>query len=268
VGAFDGRERSSAADAVNLAAREELTLEFPATRARSLGLVIAARQTLLTTFLLYQGLAYLGSKATEALAQLEREPSRWRGVGQSLSMLGGIDVLVPDGRGGWRQVGDAFETGPLATETHLVRIPAPRPGPVRVRLRMTKGDWRLDWAALAELGGELQPERLAPRAVAGRTAAGRAVAPRAGEPIVTQPGDAYTFDFELPDAPEAHELFLSSRGYYLEWIRQSWLQDESPLRAAMMMHAPELALRVLAPAYKRQEAGMERLFWESRFAVP
>jgi hypothetical protein len=266
--AFDARERSSLADESNLAAREELTLEFPPSGASSLGLVIAARQTLLTTFLLYQGLAYLGSKATEALSQLERDPALKANVAASLAVLGGIDVLVPDARGQWRQVGGAFETGPLAVDTHLVRIPAPPSGPVRVRLRMAKGDWRLDWVALAELGPRLQPTRLAPRAIAGRTAAGGAVTPRLGETIVTQPGDAYTFDFQLPESPEAHELFLSSRGYYLEWIRQSWLKDESGLRAAMMLYTPSVALRVLAPAYKRQEAGMERIFWESRFAVP
>ena len=115
----------------NLAAREELTLEFPATRARSLGLVIAARQTLLTTFLLYQGLAYLGSKATEALAQLERPRSRQR-RGEP-GVLGGIDVLVPDGRGGWRR--SAAPSRRARSRSTRTSCASPRRGrPVRVRL--------------------------------------------------------------------------------------------------------------------------------------
>jgi hypothetical protein len=266
--AFDGQERSSAADGSNLATREELTLTFPPTRAASLGVVIAARQTLLTTYLLYQGLAYLGSQATAALSELERDPSLKGNVEAAHRQLGGIEVLVPDARGRWETVGEAFETGPIATDTHLVRLPPLPPGVVRVRLRLTKGDWRLDWVSLAELGPRLEPTHLTARSISGRTDKGRLVTPRAGEPIVTLPGDAYTFDFELPPHPESLELFLSTRGYYLEWIREQWLAEESRLRAAMMLYTPSLALRVLAPDYKKQEAGMERLFWESRYAHP
>jgi hypothetical protein len=182
--------------------------------------------------------------------------------------LGGIDVLVPDGHGGWLHAGEAFETGPIATDTHLVRLPPLPPDETRVRLRLTKGNWRLDWIALADLGARLEPTRLTRRAGAGRTRDGRAAAPAAGAAIVTLPGDAYDFDFELPPHPETQELFLSSRGYYLEWMREEWRGEESRARAAMMLYAPSLALRVLAPAYKKQEAGMERLFWESRFAHP
>ena len=91
---------------------------------------------------------------------------------------------------------------------------------------------------------------------------------RPGDRIVTLPGDAYTFTYELPENPERYELFLSSRGYYLEWMRESWLREESAARAALLLTAPGLALRLMAPAYKRQEAGMDRLFWESRYAHP
>ena len=35
-----------------------------------------------------------------------------------------------------------------------------------------------------------------------------------------------------------------------------------------MLTAPGLALRLMAPAYKQQEAGIDRLFWESRYAHP
>ena len=266
--AFDGTERASLADGADLAAREELTLDFPATGPGPRGLVIASRQTLLTTYLLYQGLAYLGSKVADALAALERDPSIKDAVLAAHRRLGAIEVFVADGAGGWSKAGEAFETGPLAVDTHLVRLPALPPGPTRVKLRLTKGNWRLDWIALAELGPRLEATHLPPRSIAGKTDDGRAVAPRAGDTIVTMPGDAYTFAFELPEHPERYELFLSSRGYYLEWIRREWVAEESPVRAALLASAPGLSLRLLAPAYKRQEADMERLFWESRYAHP
>jgi hypothetical protein len=85
------------------------------------------------------------------------------------------------------------------------------------------------------------------------------------EPLVTLPGDEYTFTFKLPAGDS--ELFLDTRGYYLEWLRREWMAEENPVRAAMMFAAPRLALRLLAPEFKRIEPGMEKQFWSSRYAI-
>ncbi|HLK92050.1 MAG TPA: hypothetical protein VKZ18_19315 [Polyangia bacterium] len=277
VRALDGREWSSPADGQDLGAREQLTLTFPAASAAGpRGLVIAARETLLTTYLLYQTLAYLGSGVGDALTALERDPGKADALRAVYRRLGDLEVEVEQADGRWTRAGSVFETGPIATDVHLVRLPpvpagAPAGRPLRVRLNVTRGNWRLDWIALATLGPRVEATRLAPRTVAGvvDTAEGRRpVTVRPGQRIVTLPGDAYTFSYELPEHPERYELFLASRGYYLEWMREAWLREESPARAALLMAAPGLALRLLAPAYKQQEAGMDRLFWESRYAHP
>ena len=83
---------------------------------------------------------------------------------------------------------------------------------------------------------------------------------------MTLPGDEYTLVYDLPDNFGELELFLDSRGYYIEWMREEWLRDEDPARAAMMFFEPEKALRVLAPEFKRREARMEKIFWSSRYA--
>lgn len=99
VAAHDGEERVSLADAGDLATREDVELLFPPQPGR-VGLVIAARQTLLTTFLFYQTMAYLGRDAGDYLAALERggreEASKAMGMAR---VLGGIDVAVAEGRG-------------------------------------------------------------------------------------------------------------------------------------------------------------------------
>ena len=66
---FDGQERFSAADSTDLAAKEIIELTFYNVPSNNLGLVIASRQTLLTTFLFYQSLAYMGTKAGDWLAK-------------------------------------------------------------------------------------------------------------------------------------------------------------------------------------------------------
>jgi hypothetical protein len=122
--------------------------------------------------------------------------------------------------------------------------------------------------ALASLGAAVEPTRLSPLAVVTRAgdagAAGDWLAGRRPA-LVTGPGDEHELRYELPEAPEELELFLSSRGYYLEWMREPWLAEESPWRARALLEHPERALKDLAPAFKRVEPSIENMFWRSRY---
>jgi hypothetical protein len=286
LAAFDGQERLSAADSTSLSAREYLDLEFDASLA-SPALVLASRQSLLPTYVLYQAFAWMGSSATDWMASLER------GTGETVrqlqgpaAALGGIDVLVDNGEGGWDSVATIRETGPLAADVKMIPLPyrdlaarsphgglqAPQPvatSPLRVRLRMAKGAWRVDAAMLVSRVQQVQTRRLTPRVVS-----------RNGRPdidarnrlhdttqaLVTFPGDRYTLQYTLPANANEFELFLETKGYYLEWMRDEWLAEQNPLRAAELFLDPSAALRRLAPAYKREEAALEQAFWRSKYA--
>ena len=272
--AFDGHERCSAADSLDLAAREEIALEFAPADTGRWGLVLASRQTLMTTYLFYQALSAMGRSAGAWLAALERgdatTQARSRAMGDE---LGGIEVEVRGPDGAWRAAGLTRETGPLATDVRLLALPPLPAGPVSVRLRMTRGAWRLDWAALARLNGTVEPRRVPPARVRrnGRDEPEALAALRDPErALTTLPGDTYELLYALPPAIAARptELFLESRGYYLEWMRDEWLAGENPALAALMVTQPHIALRLLAPAYKSAEPQMETLFWESRYVRP
>ena len=269
---FDGRERYSVADSHYLADRETLDVEFDNVPDARVGLVIAARQSLLTTFLFYQTLAYMGTSVGEWLATLERGGGAARmqadGIGQK---LGWIEVLVQDSSGVWSPVGRSGETGPLGTDVRVVPLPRLSPGPVRVKLRLTRGHWRLDWVALAELEKQVSPLRLEPSVVRkgdDLDEETKRLLVDSTRVLVTYPGDEYTLVYRLPDDYERCELFLESRGYYLEWIRQEWLAEENFSKAAMMFFNPDRALRALAPEFKKVEAEMEGQFWGSKYVRP
>jgi hypothetical protein len=269
VASFDGRERTSLADSIDLATRETIDLEFDSAVSGDLGLVITSRQSLMSTYLLYQTLAYLGSYAPPALAALatggHAARERVGGIGQ---LLGKIEVLVPDPAGGWVLAGATGETGPLAPDTKVVPLPRTDGRQVRVRLQLTRGLWRIDYLALAHLGEPLQPVRIPPahveRGGQNDSAALRALVDT-GKSLVTLPGDAYDLGYRLPPHPERYELFLESRGYYLEWMRREWLAEENLALAAQILLDPAGAVRMLAPAFKRREPELERLFWNSRY---
>lgn len=272
LAAFDGRERFTPADSSDLGARETIDLEFAHPPVGPLGLVVTARQSLMTTFLIYQGLAYMGTDAGRWLASLPKSAAdTTRAESIMARMLGRIEVLVPDDSGGWRVAGQTGETGPIAADTKLIPLPRSDTGTTRVRLRLTKGLWRIDWVALASVGDAVTPVRLSPsmvrRGSVPDSAALRALTLRR-EPLITMPGDEYELDYRLPEHPERLELFLEARGYYLEWMRREWMAETNSRAAARLLLDPSAMLRDLARPYKRQEAMMDSLFWNSRYAKP
>jgi hypothetical protein len=267
--AFDGVERTSRSDGRDLASAEVIDLAFEAPRPGPLGLVVAARQTLLTTFLLYQAFAYMGPAAGEWLALLERQgpasPLVER-VHALRDVLGGIEVLVPGGPGGWHSAGEVYETGPLASDVKVLPLPALE-DPPRIRLRVARGHVRIDSVALARLGAAVEPRRLRPVEVRREGAPAGSVDAFAAGPLVTLPGDAYRLVYRLPPDPASQELFLESRGYYLEWMRREWLPEADPAALLRLLGDPRQALVDLAPEYHRREAEMERAFWSSRYGA-
>jgi hypothetical protein len=263
----DGRELLSTTDGEDLATRESITLTFPPLSGQR-AVVIGARQSLVTTFLLYQGLAYLGTQATRWLATLQASNADARIGGRALKRLvGGIEVQIKVGEA-WHTVGEVYETGPIATDVHLVLLPK-GVNTDEIRLVLQRGGWRLDSVAVATISGEAKPIRIAPSQIRGTLGREFAAArtPAATFPIITQPGDRYELDFTLP-AGDSFELFIDSRGYYLEWMRKEWLGDENPLAALRLFADPEQMLKTLAPVYKRLEPDMEKIFWRSRYAHP
>ena len=174
-------------------------------------------------------------------------------------------MLLPDGAGGGK-VGEAFETGPLAVDTHLVRLPPRRPDRRACKWQLRMHDGKLAarlGRARRELGPRLEATRVPARAITGKTDDGRAVTPPPGAPINAMPGDAATFDFELPEHPERYELFLSSRGYYLEWMRREWLAEENPARARAPAHSPRARAAVARARLQAPRANHGAcMFWE------
>jgi hypothetical protein len=268
--AVDGVERFSLADSTNLAAKEAVEVAFANAGAGRHGLVIASRQSLLSTFLLYQTYAYMGNEAGYWLAELERGHLGDAG-GALVDLVGGIVVSIEVAPGQWATIDEVREFGPIAVDRHLITFDAPATWTGRARLTMTQGAWRIDQVALASGLECVEPIRLAPSVVERNGAAddaARALLTDPARALTTLPGDAYTLVYQIPRDENTYDLFLESRGYYLEWIRDAWIEEENPARLAELFFDPERALVRLAPEYKRVEGGMERTFWESRYAKP
>lgn len=274
---FDGRERFSTADSSNLAEKEIIELHFNNVPQGDLGLVIASRQTLMTTFLFYQTLAYMGTKAGDWLANLERDSAKYKLLLQNpRSTLGNIDVLLKNRNGDWEKVGELGETGPIATDIKLVQLKnlekdSTDKADLHIGLRMAKGLWRIDYAVLAEMGNRVDPLIIEPSLSVPEKINSSSVVELLNNPdsaLITFPGDKYSLYYQLPDDFSGYELFMESRGYYLEWMRNEWLYEENVAKFYQMLFNPVQYYKDLAPEFKKVEAEMEQTFWSSKYVYP
>lgn len=269
VAESDGVEDAPPTDPTDLAASETIALSFgPSTGRR--GLLISGRNSLVGTFVFYQLLAWLGDEAGALLAGLERNAAGSEHVraavtfGRTLAQLR-VEVRAPGGE--WLLAGTYDELGPIAHDLQVVPLPEALPdGPLEVRLASTRGFWKLDELALVQLAPAPAATRIAPSAVLHHEVVDEEALARLRDPerhLFTFPGDAYTLVYELPDGAD-YELFLESRGYYVEWIRTQWLAEQSPLQIARFFLDPRDAMRRLAPAYTRIAPFVEAQFSGSR----
>ena len=271
VHAADKHEWMSRTDSTDLGARETIDLTFPRVGGDSLGVVLTYRHTLVSTFVLYQMLGYFGNEAAAFLGRIARgDPNDMQRTTSIADALGAVEVQVKDADGAWQTVGATRETGPLASDAHLVPIAGRGRGTdsIHVRLSLARGSWRIDQVLLASLDRAVVPARLSPLEVRKngvRSPAALAQLSDSTQQLVALPGDDHTLVFELPSDFKARELFLESRGYYLEWMRNEWIAEQNVARGMAMMAAPQLALKVLAPEFKKREADMERAFWSSKY---
>ncbi len=274
---FDGVERFSEADSNNLAAKEIIEVTFNKNLSDNIGVVIAARQTLLTTFLFYQSLAYMGTTAGDWLAKVERNGNQFKQILENpRSVLGNIDVLQENDEGEWVKVGEVGETGPIATDIKIVPLTKISDqikdnSSVNIKLRMAKGLWRIDYVALAELKNKITPVIIPPSTSSPEYSGGSNVVELLTNPdsvLITFPGDKYLLNYKLPADYYNYELFIESQGYYLEWMRNEWLAEENPGKVYQMLFNPKQYYKDLAPQFKKVEAEMEETFWSSKYVYP
>ncbi len=268
-----GLEYFSVTDSFDLAAQEEHVFEFevPAGKDR-LGLLLNFRQSLVTTFLLYSGLSYMGDEAADFLAKAETNQKIRKALGSPFDRMGPIQLFYwNEQKHKWILFEALHETGPIATNTVLAPLP-PHPlvpgQTIKNKVNMTKGFWRLNYLALASIQSPVSSRIVLPHSLAiraGGNVALEEVLQDDDQYLISLPGDHYRFSFRLPElGPEdEHELFLASKGYYLEWIRREWMKGKDIPKLKKILLGNKNAWKALAVEYKEMEHEMEEVFWNS-----
>jgi hypothetical protein len=267
---MDQTERFSSADASDLTCKENIDVTFNDVPHGKLGLIIGSRQTLMSTFLFYQSMAHAGSKLPYYHAQVERgNESMQHHLTKIWDLLGGIEIQVQNDEGKWVKIDTLKEMGPIAADLQMVTLPEVTEDQLNIRLRMTRGLWRLDQVGLILIDQEVQPVRIKPSRVIKDSLSDEGVRNLlidTTQYLLTFPGDRYDLIYELPESSGDYELFLYSKGYYLEWMREEWIKEENNFKMAVMFSFPKYYLKMMAPEFKEIEPFMENSFWNSRYA--
>jgi hypothetical protein len=263
-------ERWSPADANNLCSKETIYLNFENINNTRKGLILNFRQTLMTTYFIYNAISYMGDEMGDIFAKLETDPAIREKLSSGIKKeLGGIEVYVLDAvTNKWILQSQAYETGPIAINQQFFPLDSISGNEnVKIKIVLNKGLWRLDYAALANIIDEVSPIVINPNNIKNNGNNDADALQNILEEnayLIAMPGNEFEFTFLLPNTNTDYELFLKSSGYYLEWMRAEWLADKNLPLLHQMVEQPKKYLKNQASAYKKYELEMEGIFWNSK----
>lgn len=267
----DRQERFSFSDENNLSSKEEIFLTFNNVKnADKLGLVLNFRQTLMTTYFIYSAMGYMGDEVGDIFAKMEmNKETKEKLKGGIKKELGNIDIYLWNAqKNDWELQNGVYETGPIAFNRQFIPLDhLSSSSKIKLKLVMNKGLWRIDYVALTNIKDKVKPIEITPTNILNKGKVDNTALLEIKNPekyLISMPGSEYKFNFTLPSADTDYELFLYSKGYYLEWMREHWLKDKDLLKLKQMVDNPKKYLMVEAKNYKRYETTMEHEFWNSK----
>ena len=245
---------------------------------RNVRMTIRYRNTLLTTILFYDVvLASQGLQALDWTARMNSDPVYASQFLAVYKIFSGIRIQEwNDGR--WQPVAQLPDAGPLNWKTMAVDVPVPATGEIRLRLQFFPDNFMID-----AIGFDLAPPavetisrlRVEPafiwdHAFRPRPEYGSLIEKDDGAYLITEPGDSFILDYQLPIAPEKSErvrsLAIASKGYYIEWIRGSWVRND-PAAAPFRLSDMAQTIRRLAASWLRDREFLEREFFRARIPL-
>lgn len=266
----DINERFSLSDKNNLCSKEEIFLDFENIKdADNLGLILNFRQTLMTTYLFYSSMGYMGNEFGDLFAKLETDTAIKNKFDATTKLLGGIEIYsFQDHTQSWVLENTFNETGPIAINKQFIPLKNKnKKETIRLKLVLNKGFWRIDYAGLTNIIREVSPLILSPNRVLTNgkiDSTDLASLSNDSKYIISQPGNDFKLNFNFPTINTPYSLFLYSKGYYIEWMRKEWIKDKNLTKLRQMVYKPKRFLRKEAKNYKKYEDQMEQVFWNSK----
>ena len=248
---------------------ETIDLTFPRPAGDSAAIGLLLRSSLLNTVLLYD--IMLAAPGARSIDWLQRDMHRigpMISFGQWYRKHFGLRVAVYDGKR-YRDIERHPTYGPVAWREAASVVPLLEKDSVRIRLTFTADEWRIDWVGLAANVARARTRTIGvttARAENDSLSAATRRSVRAADDryVMTQPGERFHVSFDVGPAPvgSARTFLLASQGYYIEWVRGSWLTrggtDTSTFKPSVATLDRTLRL------WESQRDSIDRQFYSTR----
>lgn len=262
----DLNERFSPSNPKNMCSPEEIFLSFEAGDIQNPGLMIDFRQSMMSTYIFYSAMGYMGNESGKYFTRMSENPYYRKKFHEINQTLGGIDVYLFENNS-WVFQGKVHELGPVAVNRQLIHLKKTGDKVTKVKLVLNAGTWRLDHVAVVDIqkkiqSFDIQPCRVEDKGVGDDKSLD--LLNNQSSHLVSMPGSSYRMYFKLPGENQKYQLFLQSKGYYIEWMRDHWLKDKNRAKLWQMVMMPKWYYKSEARRYKTYEKNLEHIFWDSR----
>lgn len=167
------------------------------------------------------------------------------------------------------------DSGPLAWRQVAFELPVPDENSAKIRLNFLPDNVMIDWVGISydsptafaqhqvecseirdvrREGGELSPAMLQNND---------------DRYFITQPAESYQLTFPVGEEPAGQKrtYFMHSRGYYIEWIRRDWFEQQRDNENTFVFQMDESSIRQAAQQWIAKKGEFETLFFNSKIQV-
>lgn len=250
-----------------------IDLEIPRPQgADSVALVLRMRNSLLNTVLLYDQI--LGAPGAKSLDWVGHDLKRLAPAVEMAKWYSehmGMRIAVRDGNA-YRSVGRIADAGPIAFHDVGFLLPVPRgdnDGNVHVRISFVADQWRIDQIQVA--AGYRHPayrvvraSEIVTRDASQNESALRDLRHADDHYVVTSPAQSFTVRYDVGKGDGTPRTFLlASQGYYIEWVRGSWIKSAS----GQAFRTTEQSLVAALDRWRNERPALEHEFFSTRIAT-
>lgn len=252
----------------------EITSEIPDNVCNA-KLLIGYKNTLLSTILFYD--VVLGSQGIEAVKwinKMNNDQVYATDFKMIYDKFSGIDLEVFD-NGKWIYAGKIPDAGPICWKKVAAEIPVNGGKLIKLRLKFIPDNFMIDYIGI-EFGendrNKIIINNLIPYEVKNNSENSTEnvkirLAKTDKDYLITNPGDSYSLAYYVKKRNDFEQtLLISSRGYYNEWIRGSWIKNDTTVRSFNLYDINE-NLKLVAESWESNKSLLEREFFNTRIPV-
>lgn len=237
----------------------------------SIAVVLRMRNSLLNTVLFYDlMLAAPGARAIDWMSNDLQRIGPTLDLGRWYARNLGLRIYADVG-GAWKELAHLSDYGPIAWRDVAAVIPQPAGDSIHLRLVFLADQWRIDRLAI---GDAVRRPRTRTLSLASVMNAEGDAEPRAREDLLhaddrylqTTPPQRFTIAFDVGGSPNdsSRTFFIASQGYYIEWVRGSWLAGKHDTAS---FRPDDAALDRVLRSWARQRDTLEKSFYRTQIPV-